>query len=310
MASEKMGKLNKTLFFVQGNPKFEYADATVLGVAFDENASFGKGAAEAPAAIMSASHQMDIEQPMTGKTLEKGIHNFGTIKPKTAMEMINAIEKPAKKSLDAKKLFILLGGDHSTVNGLLNAVPKDTTFVNFDAHLDLREKWLGKKQSHAAVSRRIFDKGFEQVWIGVRDLVNEEEIEFVSKQGLGEKIFYCPTMPAAFYKKHSFPDWMIKKNMLSGKRLKKAQIKEIVSAIKTEKVFLNLDVDCLDLRQGIETGVPTPFGLSLETLNELIFEICDKKDVIGLSLAELVPDKNNKGQTIAAMLCYNVLSWT
>jgi len=280
-----MAKPNHTLFFAQGNPKFEYADACILGVAFDENASYGKGASEAPAAIFEASCQMDIEHPITGKTLEKGIHNFGIIKPKTAGEMIKATGKQAKKCLKSKKLFILLGGDHSTVNGLLGAVPTNTTFVNFDAHLDLRETWQGNKMSHAAVSKRIFENGFKQLWLGVRDVINEEEIFFVSSQRFAKKIFYCPTMPKKIYKGKKFPEWKLKKNMLFGKATKR-QLKAILSEIETEKVWLNIDIDCLDLSQGIETGTPMPFGLTLETLNELLFEICSKKHVLGSFLTE------------------------
>ncbi len=300
-----MAKPNNTLFFVQGNPGFDDCDAAVLGVAFDGNASYGRGAAEAPQAIIKASHQMDIENPMTGKTLETAIHNFGIIEPKNAKEMIEETEIVAKKALEARKFFVLLGGDHSTVNGLLNAVPEGTCFVNFDAHLDLREEWQGKKESHAAIAHRIFDKGFEQVWVGTRDLINEEEMKFVSEQNIANKIFYSPSMPKAFYKTQEFPKWMKKENMLFDKHY----AKKALDTIESEKVWLNIDIDCLDLREGIETGVPTPFGLSLETLRDLIYEICQKKEIVGFSLAEVIPDKFGKSQAIAAMLCYSILSW-
>jgi arginase family enzyme len=301
MAGEK-----GTLFFTQGNPLFEDCDAAILGVAFDGNASYGKGAAGAPQAIMAASRQMDIENPMTGVTLETGIHNFGIIRPKNAAEMIGETERIAKRALGAGKFFILLGGDHSIVNGLLKAVPKEACFVNFDAHLDLREEWQGKKDSHAAVAHRIFDSGFEQVWVGARGLINAEEMEFVSAQGLADKIFYCPSMPIAFYKSRAFPAWMKKENMLFGKN---PDAKKVLGAIESEKVWLNIDIDCLGLEQGIETGVPTPFGLSLGALRDLIYEICQKKKVIGLSIAEVIPDKNGKSQAVAAMLCYQILLW-
>lgn len=304
-----MEKQENTLFFVEGNPGFDYADACLLGVAFDGNVTYGKGAAFAPEAIIRASHQMDIEHPITGKTFEKGIHNFGILKPKTSQEMIQQTKEFAKKAIESKKFFILLGGDHSVVNGLLEAVSTNTTFVNFDAHLDLCEEWKGQKQSHNAVSRRIFENGFKQVWVGVRDVINEEEMLFVSEQKLAGKIFYCPIMPKAFYEGKKFPDWKRKENMLVEGNVEKKQIKSILREIKTEKVFLNIDIDCLDLRQGIETGVPTPFGLTLETLHGIIYEVCSKKKVVGLSLAEVIPDPFGKSQAIAANLCYSILNW-
>jgi len=304
-----MKKQKNTLFFVQGNPSLEDCDAAVLGVAFDGNASYGKGAADAPEAIMKASRQMDIENPMTGETLQTAIHNFGILQPKSIKEMIRETERVAKKAIGAEKFFVLLGGDHSTINGLLNAVPKDTVFVNFDAHLDLREEWQGKKESHAAVGKRIFDKGFNQIWIGVRDMINEEEMHFVSEEGLANKVFYCPSMPKAFYKRKEFLGWMLKKNILFKKKIKKSQLNSILASIGPNPVWLNIDIDCLDLREGVETGVPTPFGLTLENLNNVLYEICKSKKVIGFNLCEVVPDKDNRGQTIAANYCYKILSW-
>ena len=100
---------NHTLFFTEGNPGFENCDAAVLGVAFDGNASYGRGAAEAPEAIMRASHQMDIENPMTGKTLEIAIHNFGIIEPKNAVEMADVIIKERDLSGRAAEAYKLMG---------------------------------------------------------------------------------------------------------------------------------------------------------------------------------------------------------
>lgn len=304
-----MKKLNHTLFFVEGNPALEDSNASVLGVAFDESSCYGKGADAAPAAIIAASHQIETEQPLTGETVQAAIHNFGIIKPRTAKEMVAETEKIAKKAIGAETFFILLGGDHSVLNGVLNAVPKGTFFVNLDAHLDLREEWQGKKLSHAAIGHRVFDKGFEQLWVGARDCVGEEEIEFVSKHYLAEKIFYCPTMPEAFYEKRAFPAWMRRQNMLFNGKISAAQLQTILSSIGNKKVWLNIDFDCLDLRQEIETGTPMPHGLSLESMDGLLFAICEKKNVIGFSLAEVIPSANNSSQVIAAMLCFNIVSW-
>jgi len=44
-------------------------------------------------------------------------------------------------------------------------------------------------------------------------------------------------------------------------------------------------------------------------LRDLIYEICQKKEIVGFSLAEVIPDKFGKSQAIAALLCYSILSW-
>ena len=49
------------------------AGVHVLGVPFDATTSFRKGAARGPAAILAASHQVDLFDAVTGKPYEAGI---------------------------------------------------------------------------------------------------------------------------------------------------------------------------------------------------------------------------------------------
>jgi len=304
-----MRKLNHTLFFVEGNPSFPDCDAAMLGVAFDKTASYGKGSAKGPGAILNASHHLEAEQALTGKTLQIGIHNMGIIEPKTSQEMIAEIEKRAKRAIEAKKFFILLGGEHSIVNGLLGAIPKDVSFINFDAHLDLREEWTGGRLSFGCVAKRIFDAGFKQQWVGVRDQIGEEEIELVSEKGFADKIFYCPTQPRGFYEKHGFQGWMKEENCLCAGTANEKQIQAILNG-SSERVWINIDIDCIDSRELHGTGTPMPFGLKLESLNELLFRIASEKEVVGFNLVELMPnEKDLNSETIAAIICYNIMSW-
>jgi len=305
-----MARATHTLFFEKGNPSFEDCDAAVLGVAFGKNASYGSGMEDAPEEIFAASLNIEPEQPMTGRTIWPAIHNMGIIMPKTGADMASRTEAIAKKALGAGKFFALLGGDHSVVNGLLGALPKDVFFVNFDAHLDLRDSFNpGGKLSHACVSRRIAEHGFEQAWVGVRDQVGEEELGFVAEKSLAERIFYCKTQPGDFYERNGFPAWMKKENMVAGGKLGEPQAAKLLRQCGGG-VWLNIDLDCLDSREFPCTGSPLPFGLRLEALNELLFKIISKKNVIGFSLAEFVPDKKNPGCAItAAMVCYNIISW-
>ncbi len=305
-----MKKQEYTLFLDEGNPPLADADAAVLGVAFDKTGSYEKGSAKAPAAVFRASHQLELEQPLTGKTLDTAIHNMGIIEPKTSEQMVEKTREKAENAIGAGKFFILLGGDHSVVNGLLAVLPKDVSFVNFDAHLDLRESWLGTRLNHACVARRIFDAGFGQLWVGARDQISEEEIGFVSAQTLAEKIFYCATQPKSFYKTFAYPEWIKKENVISGGMPGELQMQKVLDGIGERDVWLNIDIDCLDSRELHGTGTPVPFGLKLEGLNELLFRIISAKNVIGFNLVELIPSRKDlNSEMIAAMLCYNILSW-
>ena len=51
----------------------------------------------------------------------------------------------------------------------------DFTIIHFDAHMDLRDSYLGEKYSHATVMRRIFDMNpKELIQIGVRSASADE----------------------------------------------------------------------------------------------------------------------------------------
>ena len=87
-------------------------------------------------------------------------------------------------------------------------------------------------------------------------------------------------------------------------------MQRVLNAIPAREVWLNLDIDCIDSREIHGTGTPMPLGLKLEALNELLFRIILSKNVIGFSLVELAPnEKDLNSEMIAAMLCYNMISW-
>ena len=55
---------------------------------------------------------------------------------------------------------VLLGGEHLVTLGAVRAVLKhfpDLHVIQFDAHADLRDDYLGERFSHAAVMRRCHD---------------------------------------------------------------------------------------------------------------------------------------------------------
>jgi len=117
-------------------------DAAVhgLGVPFDATTSYRKGTAGGPAAILAASHQVDLLDELTGKPYEAGIW-MAPIEPAIEVWNAEATRAYAKEKLDTKrvdevqeklndrveaaaataleqgKLFALVGGDHSVPFG-------------------------------------------------------------------------------------------------------------------------------------------------------------------------------------------------
>lgn len=73
-----------------------------------------------------------------------------------------------------KNIFpVSLGGDHLITLGILNAIKKNAkekiTVVDFDAHLDLKEDWMGERFSHVSWASHILnDNSFNLIQIGCR----------------------------------------------------------------------------------------------------------------------------------------------
>src|SRR5690606_41580567 len=77
------------------------------------------------------------------------------------------------------RLPICRGGEHllalATVRAVLRRFP-DLAVVQFDAHADLRDDYLGVRHSHATVMRRVGELiGFDRVFqLGIRSGTREE----------------------------------------------------------------------------------------------------------------------------------------
>ncbi len=339
--NNSLKKTKGTFLDEASNPPLEKCDAAFFGVEFDYTASYNRGARFGPKAILDATRQIEFEAPFIGMRLDEKIkiHNLGFLsysKPKgKALEKLSAnmvfdAKELAMAALSENKFLFVLGGDHSVSNGHIEALSqkfphKDVCIVSFDAHFDLRNALEEMPLSHGSISRRIQDAGFNQLFIGVRDTVCTEEINFISQKKIADKIFYCPLLPKQFYTKQKSRPWIKKENLLFGGKTSKKQLAAILSKIKEKNVWFEIDIDVLDANEFPATGTPMPNGLSFTALNELLLEIIffakkTGKKVLGFSLVEVSPllEKNateylaekavsTACEMKAALLCYNIL---
>ena len=127
-------------------------------------------------------------------------------------------------------LTFLLGGEHSMSFGALKALakkhdPKDVTIFQIDAHCDLRKDDSDyndtdpTEYAHSAVMRRAHEMGYNLVQVGIRAYSKDEANYFSSFKNI--KVF----------------EW-------NGDKI--PTIQKIVSAIKTKKVYISIDVDGID----------------------------------------------------------------
>ena len=72
--------------------------------------------------------------------------------------MLDMVSKITSELLKKEKQLIILGGEHLITLGTYPTFPKDTGYIVFDAHYDLRNEYADIKLSHAAYLRRIIEK--------------------------------------------------------------------------------------------------------------------------------------------------------
>jgi arginase len=148
----------------------------LLGIPFDANSSYLRGAAGAPFLIREAFHS-DSSNSSTESGIEfdsKSVLDAGDLELATD-GAFPAIETAVGQLLDNGQAPVCLGGDHSITYPIVRAFGKrfaDLTLVHFDAHPDLYDEFQGNRYSHACPFARIMEEGCVKrlIQLGVRTM--------------------------------------------------------------------------------------------------------------------------------------------
>lgn len=293
------------------------AGVTVIPVPWDATASYRKGAASGPAAMLRASHQVDLFDLTTGRPYEAGIHML-PIEPGLAAanrearalceglegcaaafageearakaharvdELSGAVNHYARtrtlRALDRGKLPVLLGGDHSSPFGAIQAAAgrhPGLGVLHFDAHADLREAYGGFTWSHASILYNVLTRLEDVshvVQVGVRDLC-EAEFELIGA--------FASRLTPVFDR-----DWA--RERLAGTRLPDV-VRRAIEPLPGE-VWITLDIDGLDPALCPNTGTPVPGGLGWNELCLWLDVLVESgRRIIGADLCEVSPGTN------------------
>ena len=260
--------------------------ALVFGVPFDSTHSYKPGCRFGPDVIRDAFNNIEIFQSDFGVDLENvNINDLGNTKHTVvATEMIQVVEKITSELKKQNKQLIILGGEHLITLASYLSFPKETGYVVFDAHYDLREQYADTKLSHAAYLRRIVEKrGAENiVHVGARAFVKEE---------------------LAFLKENNIAT-ISDKNIRNGDGIK--QLKDTVSTF--DSLYVSVDLDVLDPAFAPGVGNPEAVGISSRELYDLIISLQNKK-IIAADIVELNPSfDNGSTASMAAKLISTIIA--
>ncbi len=271
------------------------ADAMVIGIPYSYGASFGLGAERGPAAILACMEQQielferftATEPALLYRIRQEILSSISSLSPE---EMIAKVANRLSR-IDA--FTVLLGGVHTVSISAFESLQqrfqsRDITILQIDAHLDMRDDDSDynmvnpSRFSHACIMRRAVEMGFKTCSVGTR-AYSIAEYQFAKEKEL--PIF----------------------EMGRGKEL---QIEDILAAIKTEKIYITIDVDGFDPSIFPATGTPVPGGISWEFGTALLRRVISERDVIGADIVETAPDRVlGITEYAAAQLCYDLISY-
>lgn len=275
------------------------AEHVIIGIPFDGTSSGSKGADKGPKAVREML-ECQIEPFISGglnfspceKTKIAWL-DLGDMKKFASEQMVRLATKQCLSLLRAGKELTIVGGEHSVTIPALQAIsqnenPAEITIVYFDAHLDLRDKDEFRKKpfgkfSHCCVMRRAWEFGFREfVQIGARSY-SEEEYLFAQKHGFS--VF--------------FAGW------------KMPQPRQIVQKIRTKKVWISLDIDGICPGDMPATGTAVGGGPGLDYVREVLWQIAQSHEIVGLDIVEIAPPLGATDLTAynAAQIVYEMIGY-
>lgn len=251
------------------NENYASSDIVMLGMPFDGTVSYRSGSRFAPEQIRLASWGLEEYSPRFDKHLEDvNFHDAGDLEFPlgNTYKSLDLIEENVEQIYKDGKRVFGIGGEHLVTLPEIKAVAKfhkDLAIVHFDAHTDLREEYLGEEMSHSAVIRH------------ASKIVGPENLKQIGiRSGMKEEW--------EFMKKH---------NTLIHKYSE-------LDELKGKKIFVTVDLDCLDPSVMPGTGTPESGGMQF---NELMgwFEYLKNFDIVGVDVVELAPDYDASGVSTA-----------
>ena len=144
----------------------------------------------------------------------------------------------------------------------------DLHIIQFDAHTDLREEYLGQVYSHASVIRRCWDiLGDNKIFqFGIRS---------------GERA-----------------EWEFAKKHVHTTKFNFEGLDSVVESLKDKPIYLTIDLDVLDPSEFPGTGTPEAGGVSFVDLHNAIEKV-SKLNIVGIDINELSPVYDQSGQSTA-----------
>ena len=262
------------------------ARVAVVPFGYEGGVSYGRGTAAAPAAVIDASHYLELyDEVLDDEPCRVGIATIAqpTI-PERPEAMLDTLETVTGALLDQGKFVVVIGGDHSITTGYVRALARHYgTFgvLQLDAHADLREHYEDSPLSHACTMARLRGITPHSLQVGIRSM-SAEEARTVKQQNIS----LC-TMH----------------RLRSGGFDLAAELARL-----PDRLFITVDVDVFDWSVIASTGTPEPGGMGWDETMDLLGVVFRTKTVIGFDVVELAHREHDPNSPFAtAKLIYKMI---
>ncbi len=293
------------------------AKVVALPVPWDVTVSYKTGASKGPKAILNASCQVDLFDEKIADAWKNGIamdefpkgfeRNNTTLRKKAEVYIDSFINGKADTSamkkirdevnkecdelrkwvknrslnfLKKNKIVGLIGGDHSTPLGLMQALSErydSFGILHIDAHCDLRDAYEGFTYSHASIMFNALKiKNLTKlVQVGIRDFSEGEKKIIDDSKG----------------RLRLFSDKLMKEKMYRGSSWHEIT-KTIINQLP-DNVYISFDIDGLDPKLCPNTGTPVPGGLEFSEALYLIEQVVESgRKIISFDINEVAPGED------------------
>jgi agmatinase len=310
-----------TLFGLPYTP--ETSEVIIIPVPWEVTVSYNSGTATGPEEVLYASSQIDLFDPDVqdawklgvtmleipehildasdslrdeveeyiewleeGSPEEEGSDELSALPARINEESAKLnvwVKEQAKQVLDQGKIPVVLGGDHSTPLGLMQALaekyPDGYGILQVDAHADLRDAYEDFEFSHASIMFNALKipQVKRLIQVGIRDYAESEGSLVENSDG---KII-------------SYYDQYIKEAAFEGRTWKHI-CEEIIEDLPKD-VYVSFDIDGLDPKLCPNTGTPVPGGFEFAEAMYLIKAVVKSgRRIIGFDLCEVANSEDSE----------------
>lgn len=271
-------------------------------VPYDVTCSAHHGTLDGPRAVIEASMQVDLRDPLLGDVWRAGLCTLpelellrvlseatleraeqaraGDDEARAAVDAMGRevwrwLELTSGALLDSGRTPLILGGEHGISLGAFRAVAARHPgfgILQIDAHADLRAAYEGWQSSHASVMARALELPQLAclVQAGLRDYCQEEQER--SEQSQGRSIW--------------FTDAQIAARLMNGESFRR--VAEAIIAPLPSVVWISFDIDGLEPALCPQTGTPVPGGFTWREAQTLLLALHESgRRIVGCDLVEV-----------------------